>query len=90
MECFEREILNETKDKDKDSFLNKSKEVKQHRKMSANEIATTVTNDVTRRSDRWKNKPHISYNEDEISLCNCIMNAHTIFNKVPYSFDEHF
>jgi len=103
MECCEQKILNkgkdyenepeiliETKDNDKDSFLNKSKDVKQHRKMSANEIGTTVTNDVTRRSDGLKNKTHISFNEDEISLNNFIMNAHTIFNKVPYSYDGQY
>jgi len=55
--------------------------------MSTDEIAK-VTNDVTRRSERLKNKPSISYNENEINLNNFIMNAHTVFNEVPCSFNE--
>jgi len=87
MECFEQEILNESKDGDKDSFLNESKGAKRPKKMSSHEIAK-VTNEVTSRSDRLKNKPSISYNEDEINLNNFIMNAHTVFNEGPCSFDE--
>lgn len=44
-----------------------------------------------KRSERLKNKPQISYNEDDNSLNKCIyniLNSFTIFNDVRNTFDE--
>jgi len=74
MEFCVPEILNESKDKNKDSFLNESKEDKQ-----PDEVSNRVINDITRKSERLKNKPHISYYEDKTSSNNYTLNADTKF-----------
>jgi len=48
-----------------------------------NPIGTDGIEITSRRSERLKTKPKISYYEDDSSLNKYILNAHTIFNNDP-------
>jgi len=94
-------FLNESKKRKRDDHLNESKgsgnpnesresETAEHLKEIG--IDNPTKNDgieiINRRSERLKTKPQISYNEEDNSLNKVVLNAHTIFNDVPNSFDE--
>jgi len=94
-------FLNESKKRRLDDLLNESKGSDKPNESTENETAEDLeenrsvknpieTDDIeiTSRSERLKTKPQISYYEDDNSLNKFVLNAHTIFNDVPNTFDE--